>query len=45
MEHSKDFFKIKKWYDDGIYTKSMVKMMQKKVRITEDEYIEIVGKE
>lgn len=43
MEHSKDFDKIKEWYDKGIYTKAMVKAMWVKGRITEAEYHEIIG--
>lgn len=43
MTHSKDFDKIKDWYDKGIYTKAMVKQMWRKGRITESEYLEIVG--
>lgn len=42
MGHSKDFYTIKNWYDQKIYTKAMVKALMLKGRITEDEYKEIV---
>lgn len=45
MEHSKDFYNIKNWYEHHIYTKKMVEQMWKKGRITEAEYKEIVGED
>lgn len=43
MEHSKDFEKIKHWYDEGMWNKSMVKNAVKKGKITAEEYEEITG--
>lgn len=40
---SKNYSKIKTWYDDGIWTKNMVKNAVKKGQITEGEYREITG--
>lgn len=45
MQHSKMFAKIKKWYEDLIWTLTMVKNAVTKRKITEDEYHEITGKE
>lgn len=41
--HSKNFSKIKGWYDKGIYSKYNVKMCVVKGQITPDEYAEITG--
>lgn len=43
MEHNKKFEKIKRYYDLGKWTKSMVQDAVDKGWITEDEYYEIVG--
>lgn len=37
------FEKIKKWYDEGLWTKAMVRNAVKKGKITEEQYFEIVG--
>jgi len=37
------FDKIKKWYDDGMWTKTMVRNAVVKGRITPEQYKEIVG--
>lgn len=37
------FTKIKKWYEDGLWTKAMVKNAVVKGKITPAEYEEIVG--
>ena len=42
-EHSKNFDKIKLWYESGFYTKNMVRNMVKKGQITPEEYEEITG--
>ena len=44
MEHSKNFFKIKKYYDNELWTKQMVyNVVNKRLGITEDEYELITG--
>ena len=43
--HSKNFERIKKWYDQGLWTKEQVHQAVDKGLITEEEYIEIVGVE
>lgn len=44
MVHSKNFEKIKKYYDDGIWGIQRVKaVVGKKTGITEEEYYEITG--
>lgn len=43
VQHSKDFEKIKKYYEDGFWTKKMVKNAVVKGKITAEEYEEIVG--
>lgn len=42
---SKDFEKIKKYYDNGLWNKARVKNMALKGIITEEEYREITGEE
>lgn len=42
MEHSKMFAKIKKWYDQGLWTKEMVQNAVDKGLITQEECLEIV---
>ncbi len=37
------FEKIKKWYDEGLWTKAMVRNAVKKGKITAEQYEEIVG--
>lgn len=44
VTHSKNFEKVKKFYDDGVWSKARVRNAVGKW-ITEDEYIEIVGLE
>ena len=39
------FERIKYYYEAGLWSKPMVKMAVKKGVITEDQYVEIVGKE
>ena len=41
--HSKDFEKIKRYYDNGFWTKKMVKNAVVKGKITTEEYEEITG--
>ena len=43
--HSKNFERIKKWYDQGLWTKEQVHQAVDKGLITEEEYLEIVGVE
>ena len=37
------FEKIKKWYDEGLWTKAMVRNAVRKGKITAEQYEEIVG--
>ena len=41
--HSKDFEKIKRYYDNGFWTKKMVKNAVVKGKITTEEYEDITG--
>ena len=43
VQHSKDFEKIKKYYEDKFWTKNMVKNAVVKGKITAEEYEEITG--
>lgn len=43
IEHSKMFDKIKKWYDDGLWSKKKVHDAVVKGKITAEEYEEITG--
>ena len=43
VEHSPMFDKIKKWYDEGHWTKKMVYNAVGKGKITAAEYEEITG--
>jgi uncharacterized XkdX family phage protein len=43
MEHSKQYEKVKKYYDDGMWTIARVKNAVIKGWITEDEFREITG--
>ena len=47
MEHSKNFEKIKRFYDAGLWSKKRVRDAVKKPTrrpwITEEEYLEITG--
>ena len=46
MEHSKNYEKIKHYYDSGLWTKEQVyNVVGKKNGITKEEYREIVGEE
>lgn len=45
MKHSKNFEKVKNYYDNGRWSKYRVSEAVKKGWITEDEYKEIVGEE
>lgn len=42
--HSKNYDKIKKYYDRGIYTEKHLKVFVEKGQITPAEYEEITGK-
>lgn len=42
-EHSKKFEKLKKWYEDGSWTKKMLHDAVGKEWITAEEYEEITG--
>lgn len=42
---SKNYEKIKKYYDNGLWNKARVKNMVAKGIITEEEYQEITGEE
>ena len=42
---SKNFDKIKKYYDSGLWSKERVRNVTNKGFITEEEYKDIVGKE
>lgn len=37
------FEKIKKWYEEGLWTKAMVRNAVKKGKITDEQYEEIIG--
>ena len=37
------FEKIKRWYEEGLWTKAMVRNAVKKEKITAEQYEEIVG--
>lgn len=41
--HSKMFEKIKKYYDEGLWNKEMVRNAVIKEKITPEEYAEITG--
>ena len=41
--HSKNFEKIKKWYEQGLWSEAQVQKAVKKGQITSAEYKEIVG--
>lgn len=43
MEHSAMFNKIKSYYDNGLWTYEMVQNAVVKGKITEEEFVEIVG--
>jgi len=43
MEHSKDYEKIKRYYDQGLWSKERVYNMVGKDKITTEEYEEITG--
>lgn len=43
MEHSKMFDKIKSYYDNGLWNYEMVLAAVEKGKITEEEFVEIVG--
>ena len=43
VQHSKDFEKIKKYYEYKFWTKKMVKNAVVKGKITSEEYEEITG--
>lgn len=44
MKHSKNFDKIKRWYDSGLWDDKKVRDAADKGQITEEEYNEIVNK-
>ena len=43
MEHSRLFNIVKRYYDEGIYTKDDVKKFVEKGKLTPEEYKEITG--
>lgn len=43
MEHSKNFYKVKEYYDTSLWSIERVKNMVRKYIITKDEFYEIVG--
>lgn len=43
MEHSTIFYIVKRYYDDGTYTKDDVKKFVVKGKLSPDEYKEITG--
>lgn len=43
MERSKQFDKVKRYYDDGMWTIARVRNAVVKGWITEDEFVEITG--
>jgi uncharacterized XkdX family phage protein len=43
MTHSKNFEKVKNYYDSGLWNKARVRNAVVKAWITEEEYFEIVG--
>lgn len=45
MEHSKNFSKVKKFYDSNLWSIERVKNAVKATWITLDEFFEITGKE
>ena len=45
MTHSKNFEKVKSYYDSGRWTKEMVYNAVIKGWITEEEYAEIIGED
>lgn len=45
MEHSKNFYKVKDYYDKGLWKESRVREAVVKGWITEEEYKEIVGED
>jgi len=45
MIHSPKFEKVKKYYDDGLWNKEMVRNAVVKGWIREDEYKEITGED
>lgn len=42
MEHSKNYDKIKAWYDKGLWTAEQVHRAVEKGQITEEEYALII---
>ena len=45
MEHSKKFYDIKNYYDNGLWSKERVYNMVSKQVLTKEEYKEIVGED
>ncbi len=44
MEHSKNYGKVKRYFDLGVWTEGMVHNAVAKAWITAEEYAEITGK-
>lgn len=44
-QHSKQYEKIKRYYDEELWSETRVYNVMKKGIITEEEYLEIVGNE
>lgn len=45
MEHSKNFEKVKRYYDEGFWNEAKVRNAVVKGWITEAEFAEIIGEE
>lgn len=47
MEHSKNFVKVKRWYDMGMWSEARVRnaVMANPAWITKEEFKEITGKD
>jgi len=43
MEHSKNYSKVKRWYDMGMWNETRVRNAVKMGWITEEEFTEITG--
>ncbi|MGN1167198.1 MAG: XkdX family protein [Lachnospiraceae bacterium] len=45
MEHSKKYYMVKKYYDDGLWSEYRVRMAVEKGWITSEEYESIINHE
>lgn len=43
MEHSKNYSKVKRWYDMGMWNETRVRNAVKMGWVTEEEFAEITG--